>query len=415
MFFCFLGDAKQMYQQGITRNQTLPVIEQKQKESQNIPNIEKMQKDNLEEEMAKKALRNQEIPNYFDSMFGKAFLETQQIKTLDGKLKKLCDFPVLQTNPVKHDNIAVKTGPATHQRYMTPLSRNSYIGTCSSEIEHEYEVSHQLRPVNPSPSHATGNASPNTVRPTNPTPNLQKTEPTQERPAADSSSTPSYPGTGKNRHPGVIGKYHSQDIRLPISLVGGRPNAIPNQKFQTIEEPVRRQIRNCIMKGSTSESQWRLKMMRGMNLYPEEINFGVLREGNSYMMSVYLINTGVDSCHFKIKQPPPATGLKVIYKPGSVAAGLKRKLFLELFAIAVGADQDAGVGTIRHNLCITTETDILYLPIQATILTGFEYDRQKDENQLGPKCTSAQLISTQGKQGLIRPPKRTISKGQLRQ
>lgn len=59
-------------------------------------------------------------------------------------------------------------------------------------------------------------------------------------------------------------------------------------------------------------------MMRGMNLYPEEINFGVLREGNSYMMPVYLINTGVDSCHFKIKQPPPATGLKVIYKPGSV-------------------------------------------------------------------------------------------------
>ncbi|CAE1235868.1 Sperm-associated antigen 17 [Acanthosepion pharaonis] len=410
-----ISDVKQLYQQGITRNQTLPVIEQKQKESQNVPNIEKMQKDNLEEEMAKKALRNQEIPNYFDSMFGKAFLETQQIKTLDGKLKKLSNFPVLQTNPVKHNNIDVKTGPATHQRYMTPLSRNSYIGTYSSEIEHEYEVSHQLRPVNPSPSHATGNASPNTVRPTNPTPNLQKTEPTQERPAADSSSTPSYPGTGKNRHPDVTGKYHSQDIRLPISLVGGRPNAIPNQKFQTIEEPVRRQIRNSIMKGSTSESQWRLKMMRGMNLYPEEINFGVLREGNSYMMTVYLINTGVDSCHFKIKQPPPATGLKVIYKPGSVAAGLKRKLFLELFAIAVGADQDTGVGTIRHNLCITTETDILHLPIQATILTGFEYDRQKDENQLDPKSTSAQLISTQGKQGLIRPPKRSISKGQLRQ
>lgn len=33
-----------------------------------------------------------------------------QIKTLDGKLKKLSNFPVLQTNPVKHNNIDVKTG-----------------------------------------------------------------------------------------------------------------------------------------------------------------------------------------------------------------------------------------------------------------------------------------------------------------
>ena len=78
-FILFLDEAKELYQQGATSNQNLPVVEQKQKESQNVPNVEKIQKDYLEEEMAKKALRNQEIPKYFDSMFGKSFLETEKV------------------------------------------------------------------------------------------------------------------------------------------------------------------------------------------------------------------------------------------------------------------------------------------------------------------------------------------------
>ncbi|KAI1885164.1 hypothetical protein AGOR_G00217370 [Albula goreensis] len=37
-------------------------------------------------------------------------------------------------------------------------------------------------------------------------------------------------------------------------------------------------------------------------------------------------NVGVDSCRFSIKQPPPATGIKVLYSPGPVAAGMKTDL-----------------------------------------------------------------------------------------
>lgn len=44
------------------------------------------------------------------------------------------------------------------------------------------------------------------------------------------------------------------------------------------------------------------------------------------------------------------------------------KLNVELYAIAVGVEGDSGVGTINHQLEITTEAEIIYLPITAHIL-----------------------------------------------
>ena len=59
--------------------------------------------------------------------------------------------------------------------------------------------------------------------------------------------------------------------------------------------------------------------MRGFELYPKEVAFGVLKEGCVYGCTVTIKNIGVDSCRYKIKQPPPSTGLKVRYTPGSVS------------------------------------------------------------------------------------------------
>lgn len=54
-----------------------------------------------------------------------------------------------------------------------------------------------------------------------------------------------------------------------------------------------------------------------------------------------------------------------------VAAGMKVDLCLELYAIAVGVEGESGVGAISHDLEIITETDNLYLPIRANILSQF--------------------------------------------
>ena len=58
--------------------------------------------------------------------------------------------------------------------------------------------------------------------------------------------------------------------------------------------------------------------MRGFELFPAEVDFGILKEGCTYIHSVMLKNIGIDSCRFKIRQPPPSTGMKVLFTPGPV-------------------------------------------------------------------------------------------------
>ena len=83
---------------------------------------------------------------------------------------------------------------------------------------------------------------------------------------------------------------------------------------------MRRKTYTTSIVGATPKGQDILNGMRGFELLPDAVDFGVLREGSTYTYLVHMKNTGVDSCRFKVKQPPPSTGLKVIYKPGPVSA-----------------------------------------------------------------------------------------------
>jgi len=89
-------------------------------------------------------------------------------------------------------------------------------------------------------------------------------------------------------------------------------------QYIQVEDPVRRRTNNSLIAGATVKGQAQLQAMRGLILLPEEVDFGVLKEGNTYTYTVLLKNTGVDTCRYKIKQPPPATGIRVLYKPGPV-------------------------------------------------------------------------------------------------
>lgn len=53
--------------------------------------------------------------------------------------------------------------------------------------------------------------------------------------------------------------------------------------------------------------------LHGFVLHPTSLDFGLLQEGCTYHMAFSLLNTGVDMGRFKIKQPPPATGMTVLY------------------------------------------------------------------------------------------------------
>nr|XP_046236431.1 sperm-associated antigen 17 isoform X2 [Scatophagus argus] len=217
------------------------------------------------------------------------------------------------------------------------------------------------RPLNPTPSrsasHPGGSDRKLDKRPTNPTPQT----------AGESSLRGSLEQC-KSVQVDVTGKPRRTKVRLPNSIQSSKPCSVPNQQFLSVEEPVRRKCRTISL---TDPSV----IARGFQLLPSSVNFGTLQEGTSSAITVRMKNVGVDTCRFHVKQPSPATGLRVIYNPGPVAAGLHAELQVQLFAMgAVQAGEVEPKKYISQDIIIHTETDILYLPVTATILPQRLYD-----------------------------------------
>ncbi|XP_029311120.1 sperm-associated antigen 17-like isoform X2 [Cottoperca gobio] len=215
------------------------------------------------------------------------------------------------------------------------------------------------RPLNPTPSqsasHAAGSDRMLEKRPSNPTPQ-----------SAGESSLRGSPGQCKSVQVDVTGKLRRTKVRLPTSILTSKPRSVPNQKFLSVEEPVRRKCRTVSL---TDPSV----IARGFQLLPCTVDFGTLQDGTSSAITVVMKNVGVDTCRFHVKQPPPATGLRVVYNPGPVAAGLHVELQVQLFAMCAVKDVEPKK-LISEDIIIHTETDILYLPVTATILPERLYD-----------------------------------------
>ncbi|XP_044039721.1 sperm-associated antigen 17 isoform X2 [Siniperca chuatsi] len=217
------------------------------------------------------------------------------------------------------------------------------------------------RPLNPTPSqsasHAAGSDRMLAKRPTNPTPQT-----------AGESSLKGSSGQHKSVQVDVTGKPRRTKVRLPTSILSSKPCSKPNQQFLSVEEPVRRKCRTISLTDPNV-------IVRGFQLVPSRVDFGALQEGTSSAITVVMKNVGVDTCRFHVKQPPPATGLRVIYNPGPVAAGLHVELQVQLLAVcAVQAGEVEPKKYISQDIIIHTETDIFYLPVTATILPERLYD-----------------------------------------
>ncbi|XP_021012793.1 sperm-associated antigen 17 [Mus caroli] len=175
----------------------------------------------------------------------------------------------------------------------------------------------------------------------------------------------------------VTGQARKEKVRLPHYMMSSKPKSQPHAK---VEDPVGGKVNTSSVASAAMYNPNASPF--GFHLLPPSVKFGVLKEGHTYATIVKLKNVGVDFCRFRVKQPPPSTGLKVTYKPGPVAAGLQAELKVELFAMAVGEDGAKGSAHISHNIEIMTEHDVLFLPVEATVLTSSNYDnRPKDLSQ----------------------------------
>ncbi|XP_078265211.1 sperm-associated antigen 17-like isoform X3 [Rhinoraja longicauda] len=182
-------------------------------------------------------------------------------------------------------------------------------------------------------------------------------------------------------------------VKLPAAILSSKPFLLPNQRFAVIEEPVRRKVNTVSIAGPLAGGLWK-EPTRGFELFPREVNFGILQEGFTYAYTVSLKNVGIDSCRFRVKQPPPGTGLRVYFKPGPVAAGLKTDMEIELYAIAIGLECTEGAGYLCHHLGIQTEAEELFLSITATVLTECFYKYRPLEFPKGGMSAGVRLICT---------------------
>ncbi|NXO83725.1 SPG17 protein, partial [Sitta europaea] len=154
----------------------------------------------------------------------------------------------------------------------------------------------------------------------------------------------------------VTGRTRKEKVILPSYLQGKKPIAIPNKK---IEDPASGKV-------STSSVATR-QDLTSFQLIPPRVTFGVLKEDCTYATTVIMKNVGVNFSRFRVKQPPPYTGLRVMYTPGPVA-GLQTELEIEIFAMLIGMKDTGGLEEISHDIEILTETETLLLPVKANIL-----------------------------------------------
>ncbi|XP_073665111.1 sperm-associated antigen 17 isoform X3 [Tursiops truncatus] len=187
----------------------------------------------------------------------------------------------------------------------------------------------------------------------------------------------------------VAGQARKEKVRLPRYLLSSKPKSQPLKKVQdSVAGRVKTSSIASAAINNVNSSPF------GFHLLPPSVTFGVLEEGHTYATTVKLKNVGVDFCRFRVKQPPPSTGLKVTYKPGPVAAGLQAELKVELFAMAFGEDGAKGSAHIFHNIEIMTEHDVLFLPVEATVLTSSNYDKRPKDFPQGKENPMVQKIST---------------------
>lgn len=104
-------------------------------------------------------------------------------------------------------------------------------------------------------------------------------------------------------------------------------------------------------------------------------------KGVTYGTEIEIKNVGIDACRFRVRQPPLGSGLRVIFQPGLLAAGMKRTINIELYAIIKQTHNhqqqsglNQGLYQLDQSIEIITETDIMHLPVRAKIASEEQFD-----------------------------------------
>ncbi|XP_075760956.1 sperm-associated antigen 17 isoform X3 [Pelodiscus sinensis] len=299
-------------------------------------------------------IRNRIIPPYFESELGKEFL-LKEFPDVDSLSKELPPFPKKE-------------------------KEESYLGV----VTELFRSSLKLSAVCTAPFSPTNDSPPSlTPRGHGPSAQAEESSRAEMETVVCTSGIPFQPHA-RSLLVDAAGQPRKEKVKLPLSIQGGKPESVPKEK---VKDPVGGKVNTASVATAT-------QYLCGFHLIPPKVIFGVLKEGCTYAATVILKNVGVDFMRFRVKQPPPNTGLRVIYKPGPVAAGLQAELEIEIYAMAIGVEGSEGSGEISHRIEILTERETLFLPVEATVLTGNIYECRPLGYPQGGKAAMVQLVST---------------------
>ncbi|CAM5080839.1 unnamed protein product [Eretmochelys imbricata] len=240
-------------------------------------------------------IRNRIIPPYFESELGKEFL-LKEFPDLDSLSKELPPFLKKEREKPPLETITEIF------RSTSELSAGPFAPTSDSQ--------HSLKPQTHSPSAQT-----------------EVSSRAEVEMAVCTSGIP-FQSRTQSLLVDAAGQPRKEKVKLPLSIQGCKPESVLNEK---VEDPVGGKV-------NTSSVATATQHLCGFHLIPPKVIFGVLKEGYTYTATVTLKNVGVDFIRFRVKQPPPSTGLRVIYTPGPVAAGLQVELEIEIYAMAIGVE-----------------------------------------------------------------------------
>eukprot|EP00741_Cyanophora_paradoxa_P016256 tig00000197_g15695.t1 len=165
----------------------------------------------------------------------------------------------------------------------------------------------------------------------------------------------------------VYGTERRAPLRVPNVY---RSEAVPepNERYSTVEAPVRRQLRTASTLGSHAPPVETMRVRpQQFRLHPAALRFGVVRAGEPRRRPLSLANTSLDTGHFRAAITGGVNGpFRVLFKPGPVSAGMRVKLEVEVTPPAPGE--------LSATLTVTTEFEIFKVEVTATALSDEEYD-----------------------------------------
>jgi len=299
-----MDDSAQAYLAAIN---PLVIVQEEPKAPRETPKQQiDLQKEIAESCEAKRALREHDVPPYFKSAQGRKFLMSvpPDMTSLSSKVPKAKPHVTFEQN---NDNNGVRSPsemdlPVLKEdsRLSTPASVHIMTtGTTGVESPTQSEIDKQVtsvsRPMNPTPSHASGQGTPTAVRPLNPTP-LQAAATPANNDNASMLSLPTAPNRPHNPTPAkahrhidsressfveqqqqpavvtskmetmsfhhdeltdqgavipsqkilvnkstyynVTGDLRGQPVQLPASIKGARPGEIPNEQVNIIAREI---------------------------------------------------------------------------------------------------------------------------------------------------------------------------------